>query len=61
MILICCFPTLLNFNLYMLLCGNNALKQKIFHSSVTYYVHSQKQKLAALYMSMASQAVQLLP
>jgi hypothetical protein len=29
----------LNFNFYMLLCGNNALKQKADHSSMAYYVH----------------------
>jgi hypothetical protein len=28
-----------DFNVYMLLCGNNALKQKAVHSSVAYYVH----------------------
>jgi predicted membrane protein len=27
-----------NFNFCMLLCGNNALKQKIVHSSMVYYV-----------------------
>jgi hypothetical protein len=27
------------FNIYMLLCGNNALKQKAVHSSMACYVH----------------------
>jgi hypothetical protein len=27
------------FNLYMLLCGNNVLKQKTCHSAMAYYVH----------------------
>jgi hypothetical protein len=34
-----CYTTLLNFNFYTLLCGNNALKQKTVHSSMAYYVH----------------------
>jgi hypothetical protein len=39
MILIFCYITLLSFNFYMLLYGNNALKQKTVHSSMAYYVH----------------------
>jgi hypothetical protein len=27
------------FNFYMVLCGNNILKQKTVHSCMTYYVH----------------------
>jgi hypothetical protein len=34
-----CYTLSLIFNVYMLLCGNNALKQKTVHSSMTYYVH----------------------
>jgi hypothetical protein len=39
MILIFCCTALLKFNFYMLLCGNNALKQKTVHPSVAYYVN----------------------
>jgi hypothetical protein len=39
MILFFCYTAFINFKCYTLLYGNNAIKQKTFHSSIACYVH----------------------